>query len=441
MGALFGLLFPIGATLIRIADSDLPLGLSSIVFVQTTDSLLWIIDTAPLFLSLFASFAGRRQDALQEVIAQLRLREDELTGVQAMLAQRVEQRTQALSAANQNAERRAGQLQAIAETAHTVISIQDMDRLLPLLTQVISTRFGFYHVGIFIIDELGQYAILRAANSEGGLRMFQRGHRLKVGEQGVVGFAAHRGRARIALDVGADPVFFDNPDLPATRSEMALPLKSGNQIIGVLDIQSTEVNAFTEDDISTLSILADQVTIAIQNAILHEQAQNAAREAEMASSQLTGHAWKGYAEAIKARGYRYDGIRSEPLKAANRYSAGSDALLMPVRLRGRTIGNLKLRASNASRQWTEDELAMIEATAERVALALEGARLLQGAQKRAAREAFLSDVAAKLGATFQLDSILRDTVEELGRMLKDSTVSFQLAANSNGRRSPGEDSE
>jgi GAF domain-containing protein len=441
LGALFGLLFPIGATLIRIATSDLPFGFQSVAYIQSTDSLLWIIDTAPLFLGLFAAIAGRRQDNLQQVNAELSHREHELIAMQLTLEQRVEQRTLELSIANQNAEKRAGQLQTIAETARVIISVQNIDKLLPLIAQVISNRFGFYHVGIFLLDEQNQYAFLYASNSEGGLRMLQRSHRLKVGEQGVVGFVAQSGRARIALDVGRDAAFFNNPDLPDTRSEMALPLKSGNRIIGVLDIQSTEANAFVDDDIETLSVLADQVAVAIQNSLLYEQSQRALQEAEIASSQLSKDAWKQYAEKIRTRGYRYDGIKSEALKEASKSHREIESLSIPVRLRGQTIGRLRLKPSDTTRQWTEDEMAIMEAAAERVALAVDGARLLEDAQKRAARETFLSEMTAKLGTTFQLDSILRDTVEELGQTLKNSTISFQLVNPSTPPSAPSQKSD
>ena len=150
------------------------------------------------------------------------------------------------------------------------------------------------------------------------------------------------------------------------------------------------------------------------------------RDAEIASSQASGLAWKGYTERVQIKGYRYDGIRPEPLKESLPSSSENGALLLPLQLRGQMIGRLQLKTSNASHQWTEDELAIVEATIERVALALEGARLLEDAQKRATRETFLSDIAAKLGTSFNLDSILRDTVEELGQTLKNSTVSFQL---------------
>ncbi|HXF84066.1 MAG TPA: GAF domain-containing protein [Anaerolineales bacterium] len=425
-GVLFGFVFPVLATAIRLANLGLSPNAQSILFVQSTDPLLWIIDTAPFFLGIFAFIAGRRQDKLQKAYSELRLREDELMAIQATLEQRVEERARELSLAGQKMGKRAGQLQTIAEVARAFVSIRDIDTLLPMLARLISERFGFYHVGIFLLDDSKRYAVLRASNSPGGQRMLRRRHKLKVGEQGVVGFVAHTKHPRIALDVGADAVFFNNPDLPQTRSEMALPLLSGDEIIGVLDIQSTEKAAFTDEDVEVLSILADQTAIAIQNALLNEKTQKALREAEIAFSQLTGSAWQAYAKTIRLRGYRYDGIKSEALKEAPASREEEEALSIPVRLRGKTIGRLKLKALDASREWTEDELAMMEAAAERAALAVEGARLLDDAQKRAAREAFLSEVAAKLGATFQLDSIMRDTVEELGQVLKNATISFQL---------------
>ncbi len=332
---------------------------------------------------------------------------------------RVDERTRDL-------ERRTSQLEAIANVARSVASIQELELLLPAITRLVSERFGFYHVGIFLLDDDHEFALLQAANSEGGAKMLARGHRLRVGQQGIVGYVTLHGTPRIALDVGEEAVFFNNPDLPETHSEVALPLKFGREIIGALDIQSKETNAFTQENVELFTILADQVSVAIQNARSLEQAQRALQEAEIASSQLTGQAWKGYSETIRARGYRYDGIKPEPLRKTSKVSDDKDAFTVPVQLRGQTIGRLKLKASETSHKWSEDELAIIESTAERVALAMDGARLLDEAQKRASRETFLSELAAKLGTSFQMDSILRDTVEELGQTLKGSTVTFQL---------------
>ncbi len=145
--------------------------------------------------------------------------------------------------------------------------------MLTELAQLIGENFGYYHIGIFLLDENKEFAILKAANSTGGKRMLERKHKLKLGQVGIVGYVTASGRPRIALDVGDDAAFFDNPDLPDTRSELALPLRVTDNVIGALDIQSTEPNAFQQEDIEILSILADQVSIAIQNAQSHETTQ------------------------------------------------------------------------------------------------------------------------------------------------------------------------
>jgi GAF domain-containing protein len=338
----------------------------------------------------------------------------------------LQKRTDELTISNEQLENRTQKLHAIAIVTRTAASIRNFNTLLTSITGTISEELDYYHVGLFLLDELREYAILRSTNTEGGMRMLDRGYRVPVGQIHPVGFVAQTGQPRtVPLE---DEAFaaLRNPELPEMRSELVLPLKSGDQIIGVLDIQSAEGSAFVESDIATLSILADQVAITIQNSFLYEQSLSALRKAGIEAVQAAAEAWKGYETSVQTKGYFYDGIKSEPLKDLKEPKKGNNSLFVPVELRGQTIGRFKLNLSDPARQWTDDELAMVRATAERVALALEGARLLDEAQKRATREAFLSDVATKLSASFQLDSILRDTVQELGQTLKNSTVTFQL---------------
>lgn len=165
-------------------------------------------------------------------------------------------------------DERTKQIRTAAEVARDAAAVRDIDRLLSETVHLISERFGFYHAGIFLIDETGEWAVLRAASSEGGQRMLQRGHRLGVGKMGIVGYVTGTGKPRIALDVGADAVHFANPDLPETRSEMALPLRIGERIIGALDVQSREANAFEESDVVVLQTMADQLAVAIENVSL-----------------------------------------------------------------------------------------------------------------------------------------------------------------------------
>ncbi len=413
LGACFGLLFPIVAILIRMVGAGMPLNLSSILAVFASDPLLWIIATAPLFLGLFAAVAGRRQDELEKTNTTLKARERELEAAQLVLEERVNERTRDLAAQNQLFMERGRLLDSVVDTSRSLLSTLGFDELLPMIVQTISHHFNYSHVGLYLLDEQKQHPILMAASGDSGNPVMQSG-------QNLVQFAIRTGQAQIVADGQA-------AETEQPRAEIVLPLSSSNKVIGALNFQADHKVEFTEEYVSILQILADLVTIAIQNSILYDETQRTLREAETSSRQISAREWNSWMESIQAKGYRYDGIRAEPLKDSNGSSPASRRMQsIPIRLRGRTIGTLKVKLADGTPEWTEDDHAIAEATAERAALALEGARLLDEAKRRAAREAFLSEVAAKLGASFRLDSILRDTVEELGQTLENSTISFQL---------------
>jgi PAS domain S-box-containing protein len=331
---------------------------------------------------------------------------------------------QDLQKTNEQNRQRASQFRAIAQVSSSITSVQELQKTLTQIASTLSTQLGHYHVGIFLLDSTLQFAILQAANSQGGQEMLAQDYRLKVRETGIVSTAINTGKVQIALEVDKSRIFNANPYLPNTRSEVAIPIKLRGEMIGVLDIQSLKGNAFTTDDLEVFEILASQVGIAIQNARLYEQNIQALRDVEEAYRRLSDSTWNSLLQQADVRAYAYDGVSSHALDYPQNPKPSS--LSVPVVVRGKTVGNLRLSALDPNRTWTDDEIAITNAVAERAALALEAARLLEDAQKRASREAFLSDVAAKLGTSFQLDSILRDTVEELGQSLAGSTVSFQL---------------
>jgi GAF domain-containing protein len=427
IGAAFGLIFPILAVLIRTLGTGIPLGWSSIAAAYSSDPLLWIIITAPLFLGIFAAIAGRRQDELEKTNGVLKARERELEAAQLVLEERVNERTRELTSRNQLFLERAQLLNSVVVTSRSLLSTLGLDQLLPMIVHMIGRHFNYYHVGLYLLDEQKQRAVFVASSSEGGQRILQRGQQISLREHSLVEFAFRSGQAQILNNIGADPGIIPDPELPNTRAELVLPLMSAQIVIGALDFQSDQEMEFSGEYVSILQILADLVTIAIQNSTLYDKTQRTLREAEVGSRQISARVWSGGVDSIQARGYRYDGIRAEALKgAAEPTSPQKRIQSIPIRLRGRIIGSLKIKLSESSGEWTEDDRAIAEATGERAALALEGARLLDEAKRRAAREAFLSDVAAKLGTSFRLDSILRDTVEELGQSLANSTISFQL---------------
>ncbi len=334
-------------------------------------------------------------------------------------------RSAELAAARNQSEKRARDLQIISEISRIISSEQRLDVLLPLIAKVVSDKLKFYHVGFFLLDASREFAILEATNSEGGQEMLVQDYRLKIGGAGIVSAAASTGKPQIALDVENSRIFQQNPFLPNTRSEVALPIRLSGDIIGVLDIQSLQENAFGLDDLEVFEVLASQVGVAIQNARLYEQNVQSLKDIEDAYRRLSDNTWSKLLQQVDTKAYVYDGVSSRPLTEIQD-SQKPTTLSIPVTIRGKVIGNLRLNPLDPNRTWTEDETVIANATAERAALALESARLLEDAQKRASRESFLSDMASKLSTSFQLDSILRDTVEELGQTLSGSTVSFQL---------------
>jgi len=363
----------------------------------------------------------------------------QLTDLRDALEVRVEQRTnelarrnQELDNANKSIQRRAAQFEALAQVTQTITAIRDIQQLLPNITSVISEKFDFYHVGIFLLDEINQFAILSAANSEGGKRMLERHHRLRIGEEGIVGYAAATGEPRIAMDVGEDAIYFNNPHLPKTRSEMALPLISKNIIIGALDVQSTELEAFTKDDIQMLSLLADQVSLAIENARLFDETRKALSESEIISRRAVRDSWSRLPEQQKLMGYRYNVTGATPLREpinftkpgssqSNGKEVETNQAIVPIELRGEAIGKLVIQSASGI-QWNEDQLDLIKAVAERVALSAENARLFEETTARAEREKLVSDITSKIRSHNDPQAMIETAISELREALGASRV-------------------
>ena len=357
------------------------------------------------------------------------------------LEQSVAERTAELARVSAGNRKRAEQLEVISLVAQATASIQNFDDLLPRVAQLVSERFDFYHVGIFLIDENRQFAILRAANSEGGKRMLDRGHRLEVGQTGIVGYVANAGEPRIALDVGTDSVFFNNPDLSATRSEMALPLRSRGQVIGVLDVQSTKAGAFSQSDADTLAIMADQIAIAIENARLFGESQLALAEVQSLYAQYLNQEWNAFAQKGTTIGYHQSSVEGRELAvpveteeirqvintgqlAIHNPEDGesSGVVIMPIKLRGQVIGVLNIKTPARGRRWSDDEINMVKVISDRLALALENARLFEETTRTAERDKLVSDITSNIRSTNDPQTMIEIAVSELRRALGVSRV-------------------
>ncbi len=364
------------------------------------------------------------------------------------LEERVKERTRELDEQNKSLAYRSRQIETIAEVARNISSTQDLENLLNLVTKLISDRFGFYHVGVFLVDESRQNAVLRAANSSGGKRMLARQHTLKVGQVGIVGYVTGHGEARIATDVGEDAVYFNNPDLPQTRSEMALPLKSGDEVIGALDVQSTVSNAFAQQDIELFSTLADQIAIGIVNSRLLDDTNRALEEAQNVHRQYLRQEWVKQVSQQTYSGYQYSDAGTSPIteesapelaqiiesgeKVVKTASQSIRATLgIPIMLKGQVIGAIQLQDSkNSNREWNETEIAAANAVADQIAQALESARLFEQTVRRAERERKALEITSKIRATNDPQAMLEIAITEVQKALGASRVQVVFAEKS-----------
>jgi len=358
------------------------------------------------------------------------------------LEQRVADRTQEL-------ESQTLRVRVAAEIARDAASARDLGELLDSSTELILERFNFYHTGIFLIDKNREFAVLTASPTEAGRQMISNNHKLRVGEVGIVGRVAASGEPRITLETGVDSTHFSNPLLPNTRSEMALPLKVGNVVIGVLDVQSDQPQAFSQDDIAIMQVMADQLATAIERTRLLQEVERNLSELETAYGKYTREGWQklGSSGLLINRGYRFDNVRIEPINElpalANEVHAngttanpngtnGKNNIAIPIKLRGQTIGVIRAKLKEG---YGPNTISTIELATERLAAALESARLYEEARTRADREQSISRVTTAISSVTEYDEILRTTVREIGRMLNDTEVAIQILG-SNDEQKP-----
>jgi GAF domain-containing protein len=360
---------------------------------------------------------------------------------------------------SQQAQRRADLLATSALVTHTVSQMRNLDELLPRVTLLIGQAFGYYHVGVFILDELGRFAVLRAANSEGGQQMLARGHKVAVGSNEPAGAQDNPIATVIKTGqphtmhytvAGADAAQAGHPDLPDTRAEIILPLSTGEQTFGALDAHSTLEARFTEEDVAILSALADQIAIAIENARLFARTQAALQEAQEAQARYLRQEWERLLPTLQniSHEYRISGVPSvgeaslpemlQAIKAGSpvtvdsvlqagaerQTSASGDesphyqgALAVPIKLRDQVIGVIDLHETDNPRRWSEDDVALVSEVADQAAQALENVRLFEQTQRQAQREQLVATIASRLRAASDVESVLRATVHEIRRAL------------------------
>jgi signal transduction histidine kinase/DNA-binding response OmpR family regulator/putative methionine-R-sulfoxide reductase with GAF domain len=327
------------------------------------------------------------------------------------------------------ADRRMLQLQTAAEVSRTASSMLDLATLLPQVVQLIRERFDLYYVGVFLVDDTRQWAVLRAGTGEAGRKMLEAGHRLAVGGDSMIGMCVARREARIALDVGAEAVRFENPNLPETHSELALPLVARGESIGAMTIQSSKQAAFSGEDITVLQTMADQVANVISNARLFAEAQDSLEDMQDLQRQATVDSWVGYTHKQDVVGYTYDLTELEPLTApmnvplapellkgeivAQGGDGGSARLLAPINLHGAPIGLLGFEEPEESRIWSQGDLDLVSAVCAQLSLALENRLLFEQTRDALAETSNLYEIGRHISEAQSIGEVFAGTIEGL----------------------------
>jgi GAF domain-containing protein len=338
----------------------------------------------------------------------------ELQTIRASLEQRVLDRTRDL-------ELRSAQLQAAAEIGRTAASVRDSAELMPKVTRLIRERFGFGRVDIFLRHESDGQIALSATSSQNGQKMLDQEYKLEAGEEDLVRQVIRTKEPRIAV------------------SDIALPLIAGDRLLGVLNLHSTAEH-YTQEDMTVFEVLADQVAVAMENANLFTQSQEALEAERRAYGQISRQAWS---QIITTRsGLRYlsnaqgtvaladDSIQPEMLQAVQYgqiVQSDRSTLVVPIRIREQTLGAIRLNKPDGVDEWTTEEIETLETLTEQLSLALESARLYQDTQQRAAREQMVGQVTARVRETLDMETVLRTAADEMRQALGLDKIVVRLA--------------
>ncbi|MBN1934856.1 MAG: GAF domain-containing protein [Anaerolineae bacterium] len=381
--------------------------------------------------TMAAVLLGLAGSGIEHALDSARRSAAELGEQSAQLQALVNQRTDELI-------RREAYLGATTAIAGEAASVErDPQGLLDRVVGVISERFGFYHVGVFMVDPGKVWAELRASSSEGGARMRAQGHRLRLGE-GMVGDVAQSGRYRLAQDVRRDAAFRENSDLPETHAEIALPLRVRGEVIGVLDVQSTESNVFSDEDVTVLQALADQIAVAVNSARLFSQVEERVEAERRVYGELAREAWQTLLKTRSDLAFASDvggvspfAVWEPQMQRAVRTGqvVGGDmanALALPIRVRDQVIGVIDGRKPDGT-AWSEDEIGLLQALTDQLSAALEGAQLYDATQRRATREQLTREITDRMRAALGWDELMQTTLQEMARAVGASRAFVQWA--------------
>ena len=378
------------------------------------DWAAYIVDFS--IISAILIFAiGQFKGAFARVIQAIQNAFSSLTTERAQLEDKVRERTEEL-------EMRALQLRSSATVARTIAEMQNISEVMEATAKLTSDQFGYYHVGLYLLDERKKTAFLQAASSTTGKQLVGQGFRIEPDRLNIFNLVLEQKRPHITLDAEAN--FIRDINFPLTRSRMMLPLAVRGNVIGVMDIHSDQLQSFNTQDAEFLQTLADLVAISIDNVRLINETRNLVFQLEATTSLQTRDTWSKFTSRHKPA-YQYTPAGVRPLFSNNKLE-NDDGLHIPLTLHGQNIGGIVLKRKGVTATWSERERILVEKVADQVALALENSRLVEESQKNAMRNQVIANISARVRQTLDVESVVRTATTELRRVfdLKEAEVSI-----------------
>lgn len=338
-------------------------------------------------------------DELGIVTVQFNRMVSRLEVLQTTLEQQVHERTKQLAATN--------------EVGRAAASSLDPDELIERVANLFPEQFGYYYAAIYLVDPSEKWAELKYATGEAGKVLKQNRHRLEISGRSMVGGAIHEKSPRIAQVASQEKQRYENPLLPYTHSEIALPLIAGDRVLGALNVQSMKEADFGPQVIETMQNMASQVAIALENARLFQEAQQIINEMRAVQQQYLREGWMGFTSENENMEYL----------VGDEVSDDSKTLEIPINLRDQVLGQITLEGRN---DWTPDQQSLVDAVAKQAAVALENARLVHESRQVAVRERMLAEINSRIWTATTIDGVLQTVVKELGRRLDASHATVEL---------------
>lgn len=340
----------------------------------------------------------------------------------------------------QRLDTRTRDVQLTQRISQTTIAERDVNLLMSSVVNLIVDSFeDIYHAQIFLIDNRGEYAVLRASTGQIGKQLIERGHRLEVGSVSVIGQTTEQGEPIIARDTAASGVHRRNEFLVDTRAELAIPLRLGDQIIGALDVQSRERDVFDDEMMQTMQTLADQISIAIANAQLYENSQRLLRDLHERQQEQTRKAWANYLAASRTENvvhqagvptsHDFTAIRHAVMKSGkpvvgDRTTRNTIPFGIPIKLRGDVLGVVEYEVPRA--EFKYDKVLLAEELVDRLAISLDNARLFHESQQAAERERLVNDISTRITGHTDIQAIIETAIHEVSQALRTPQVAIRL---------------